>query len=154
LTFDAGEVGSKVTIYLPKVMSITVNSAFSMTGNPRRLRANLYQLANDLSMTRGKHQFGFGGRVAQARTIGETGDTILPSFTISGDVTGTGLSDFLLGYVQNFNQGLGSGNYLRMKYISLYGQDTWQLKPRLTVSYGLRWSPVFPLEDYRRPIPT
>jgi hypothetical protein len=25
--------------------------------------------------------------------------------------------------------------------------------PRLTMSYGMRWSPVFPLEDYRRPIP-
>jgi hypothetical protein len=153
LIFDAGEIGSKVHIYLPKVMSITVNSGFLMTGNPRRLRSNLYQLADDVSMTRGTHQFGFGGRVAQARTIGETGDTILPSFTISGDVTGTGLSDFLLGKVQNFNQGLGSGNYLRMKYISLYAQDAWQLKPRLTVSYGVRWAPVFPLEDYRRPIP-
>ena len=81
-------------------MSITVTSGFSITGNPRRLRANLYQLADDLSITRGKHQFAFGARVAQARTIGETGDTILPSYTISGDVTGTGMSDFLLGKVQ------------------------------------------------------
>ncbi|PYS00944.1 MAG: hypothetical protein DMG16_14400 [Acidobacteria bacterium] len=152
-SFDAGEIGSKVYTYMPKVMSITVTSGFSMTGNPRRLRVNLYQLADDLSMTRGKHQFGFGARVAQARTIGETGDTILPSYTISGDVTGTGLSDFLLGKVQTFNQGLGSGNYLRMKYVSLYAQDTWQVTRRLTASAGLRWSPVFPLEDYRRPVP-
>src|SRR5262249_32011808 len=152
-TFDAREIGSKVYTYMPQVMSITVNSGFSMTGNPRRLRANLYQLADDVSTTRGKHQFAFGGRVAQARTIGETGDTILPSYTISGDATGAGLADFLLGKVQTFNQGLGSGNYLRMKYISLYAQDTWQVVPRLTASVGLRWSPVFPLEDYRRPIP-
>ncbi len=152
-TFDAKEIGSKVYTYMPKVMSITVNSGFSMTGNPRRLRANLYQLADDVSTTRGKHQFAFGGRVAQARTIGETGDTILPSYTISGDATGAGLADFLLGKVQTFNQGLGSGNYLRMKYISLYAQDTWQVTRRLTASAGLRWSPVFPLEDYRRPVP-
>ena len=152
-TFDAKEIGSKVYTYMPKVMSITVNSGFSMTGNPRRLRANLYQLADDVSTTRGKHQFAFGGRVAQTRTIGETGDTILPSYTISGDATGAGLADFLLGKVQTFNQGLGSGNYLRMKYISLYAQDTWQVTRRLTASAGLRWSPVFPLEDYRRPVP-
>src|SRR5213083_731085 len=151
--FTASSLGSKVYDYLPNVMGLNITSGFTLTGNPRRIAANLYQLADDVSLTRGAHQFGFGGRVAQSRTIGETGDTILPSYTISGDATGTGLSDFLLGKVQNFNQGLGSGNYLRMKYISLYGQDTWQFKPRLTVSAGLRWSPVFPLEDYRRPIP-
>jgi hypothetical protein len=153
LTFDAGELGSKVHIYLPKVMQISITSGFSMGGNFRRLRSNLYQLSDDVSMTRGRHQFGFGGRVAQARTIGETGDTILPNFTINGDVTGTGLSDFLLGKVATFVQGLGSGNYLRMKYVSFYGQDTWQMRPRLTMSYGLRWAPIFPLEDYRRPVP-
>jgi len=154
-TFDAAEVGSKVFIApsMKKVMSIAITSGFTMSSNPRRLRSNLYQLSDDLSMTRGKHQFGFGGRVAQARTIGETGGTILPNFTISGDVTGTGLSDFLLGKVTNLVQGNGNGNYLRMKYISLYSQDTWQATPRLTVSAGLRWAPIFPLEDYQRPVP-
>jgi hypothetical protein len=124
-----------------------------MGGTYRRLRSNLYQLSDDLSMTRGKHQFGFGARLAQARTIGETGDTIFPAFTINGDVTGTGLSDFLLGKVGTFVQGIGAGNFLRMKYVSLYGQDTWQVLPRLTLSGGLRFAPIFPLEDYRRPVP-
>jgi carboxypeptidase family protein len=153
LLFDMGELGSKVTIYMPKLIQITVNSGFELGGNPRRIRSNLYQMSDDVSMTRGTHQFSFGGRVAQSRTIGETGDTILPNFTVSGDVTGTGLSDLMVGKVQTFVQGLGSGNYLRMKYVSLYGQDTWKLKPRLTASYGVRWAPVYPLEDYRRPVP-
>jgi hypothetical protein len=153
--FDAAELGSKVYIYPPaaKRMNINITSGFMMGGTYRRLRSNLYQVADDVSMTRGKHQFGFGGRVAQARTIGETGDTIFPAFTINGDVTGTGLSDFMLGNVATFIQGIGAGNYLRMKYVSLYAQDTWQLTPRLSVSGGLRWAPIFPLEDYRRPVP-
>jgi len=151
--FTASSLGSKVYDYLPNVMGINITSGFLLTGNPRRIAANLYQLADDVSLTRGTHQFGFGGRLAQSRTIGETGDTILPNFTVSGEVTGTGLSDFLLGRVASFLQGIGSGNYLRMKYVSLYAQDAWQLKPRFNVSYGLRWSPVLPLVDYRRPVP-
>jgi hypothetical protein len=152
-TFDASELGSKVYDYLPKIMSINITSGFSMGGNYRRIATNLYQLADDVSMTRGTHQFGFGGRVAQSRTLAETGDTILPNFNISGETTGTGLSDFLLGKVSNYVQGIGSGNYNGTNYVSFYGQDTWQLKPRLTMSYGLRFSPVLPLVDYRRPIP-
>ena len=151
--FTASSLGSKVYDYLPNVMGLNITSGFTLTGNPRRIAANLYQLADDVSLTRGAHQFGFGGRIAQSRTIGETGDTILPNFTVSGEVTGLGLSDFLLGRVSGFLQGIGSGNYLRMKYVNLYSQDTWQMRPRLSVSYGLRWSPVLPLVDYRRPIP-
>src|SRR5882672_7250915 len=151
--FTASALGSKVYDYLPNVMGINITSGFLLTGNPRRIAANLYQFADDVSLTRGTHQFGFGGRLAQSRTIGETGDTILPNFNFSGDATGTGLSDFLLGKVSSFLQGIGSGNYLRMKYVNLYAQDAWQLKPRLNVSYGLRWSPVLPLVDYRRPVP-
>src|SRR4029077_149677 len=154
-TFDAVEVGSKVYVNpkMQKVMSISITGGFAMSSNPRRLRSNLYQLSDDVSTTRGKHQFGFGARIAQARTIGETGGNILPNFTIAGDVTGTGLSDFMVGKVTNLVQGNGNGNYLRMKYISVYAQDTWQFRPRLTFSGGLRWAPIFPLEDYQRPVP-
>src|SRR5947199_2655824 len=152
--FSASKLGSKVDDYLRKVTALNITSGFTLTGNPRRIAANLYQIADDVSLTRSTHQFGFGGRVAQSRTIGETGDTILPNFTISGEATGTGLSDFLLGKVASFLQGIGSGNYLRMKYVSLYAQDTWQMKPRFNVSYGLRCSPLLPLSDYGGLLPT
>src|SRR3989442_10301628 len=130
-------------------MGPNITSGFTLTGNPRRIAANLYQVADDVSLTRGAHQFGFGGRIAQSRTIGETGDTILPNFTVSGEATGTGFSDFLLGRVSGFLQGIGSGNYLRMKYVNLYTKDTWQLRRRLCVSYGFRRTPVLTLVDYR-----
>ena len=58
-----------------------------------------------------------------------------------------------MGRPSDFVQGLGSGIYTRMNYVSLYAQDTWQLKPRLSMSYGLRWAPILPQEDYRRPVP-
>ena len=152
-TVGAAALGSKVYEYIPDVIGMSITNGFTLGGNTRRIRSDLYQFSDDVSMTRGGHQFGLGGRIAENRTIGETGDTILPNFTFSGDATGTGLSDFLIGKPSTYIQGIGSGNYLRIKYISLYAQDTWQMRPRLTVTAGVRWAPVLPLVDYRRPIP-
>ncbi len=151
--FGLSSLGSKVYDYFPTMASISITSGFNLTGNQRRIASNLYQLSDDVSATRGRHQFGFGGRVAQSRSVAETADTIFPTFSFSGGVTGTGLSDFLLGNAASFVQGRGNHNYLGIKYISLYAQDTWQLKPRLSASYGFRWNPVLPLVDYQRPVP-
>ena len=152
-TVGAAALGSKVYEYIPDVIGLNITSGFSLGGNTRRIRSDLYQFSDDVSWTRGVHQFGFGGRIAENRTIGETGDTILPNFSFSGDFTGTGLSDFLVGKTSQYIQGIGSGNYLRIRYVAAYAQDTWQLRPRMTVNAGVRWSPVLPLRDYRRPVP-
>jgi hypothetical protein len=151
--FSASELGAKVYDYIPKVMSLNVTSSFSLGGNFRRIGTNLYQLSDDVSMTRGTHQFGFGGRIAQSRTTAETGATIFPTFSFNGLQTGAGLGDFLLGKASDYNQGLTGLLYNGMNFVSLYGQDTWQVTPRVSMSYGLRWAPVLPLMDYRRPVP-
>jgi len=38
-------------------------------------------------------------------------------------------------------------------HISLFAQDTWQVKPRLTLNYGVRWAPILPQVDVKRPVP-
>jgi len=106
-----------------------------------------------MSMTRGRHQFGFGVRLAEARTRAVYGTNVTPSFAFSGAATGLGLADFLTGQAASLTQGISNEIHARMKYVSFYGQDTWQVKPRLSVSYGLRWSPILPQQDERRPVP-
>ena len=152
LGFDMSHLGSKVYDYYPNTVNVSITSGFSLSSTNRRIGSGLYQLADDVSVTHGKHQFGFGGRLAQVRTVAATSDTSIPGFTITGQFTGSGLSDFLLGDVSSFIQGRGANNFTRMSYISLYTQDTWQVKPRLTVSGGIRWNPVLPLQAQERPI--
>jgi hypothetical protein len=152
--FDATELGSKVySADFPKVMGISVTSGFGISLGPARYAVTLYQLSNDLSTTRGTHQLGFGGRIGQSRTNVSDLSLIAPTFNFSGTTTGLGLADFLTGRVSDFNQGRVALNYSRMNYISAYAQDTWQIKPRLTMSYGLRWSPILPIVDNNRPVP-
>jgi len=117
--FDYTKLGSNIHSYYPNTISLNVTSGFSLGSTGRRIGSGLYQLADDVSVTRGKHQFGFGGRIAQTRTVAATSDTAIPTFTITGSVTGTGLSDFLLGDINSFIQGRGANNFTKMSYISL-----------------------------------
>jgi hypothetical protein len=153
--FDLQELGANVySGYTPKASAISITSGFSLSGEGGSIRASdLYQISDDVSMVRGTHQFGFGGRVAHSRTVNRTDAQAAPTFFFGGTITGLGLADFLLGRPSEFTQGTGNRIYTRANYFSLYGQDTWQVKPRLTMSYGLRWSPILPHQDVHRPVP-
>jgi len=152
---DWTELGSKVySGGYPRVLGINVASAFAINAAPVIYVSNLYQLADDVSMTRGKHQFAFGGRIAESRTPTTDQSLLAPNFNFSGATTGLALADFLTGKVSDFAQGTTAINASRMNYLNLYVQDTWQVHPRITASFGLRWAPIFPLMDYQRPVPS
>ncbi|MGB6898763.1 MAG: carboxypeptidase regulatory-like domain-containing protein [Candidatus Acidiferrum sp.] len=55
--------------------------------------------------------------------------------------TGSGLADFLLGLPNNVGiGGSGTGNrHMENSLYSAYGQDSWRLRPNLTLNLGLRW---------------
>ena len=154
--FDLTELGSNVySGYAPHTAKVTVTNGFSLNGaGTVNEPSNLYQVSDDVSMTRGTHQFGFGVWVAHNRTnVKYPNTTAAPSFNFTGAVTGLGLADFLTGKVNDLSQGTNTDIFTRVKFFSLYAQDSWQLKPRLTMSYGLRWAPILPQQDVHRPVP-
>src|SRR4051812_38505477 len=133
-------------------MSIT--SGFSLTDGGRRTSPNeLWQISDDVSMTRGKHQFGFGGRIGKFGTQNRTENGGAAFFNFNGSITGLGLADFLLGKPNDFTQGTVNLMNTRGRQLSLYTQDTWQVKPRFSVSYGLRWAPILAQYDVTYPVP-
>jgi hypothetical protein len=153
--FDLTELGAKVySGDTPRISNVSVTSGFTISGNGRRsFGIDFYQIADDVSMTRGTHQFGFGARVANSRTNVTFQTFVPPTFNFTGTITGLGLADFLTGKPSEFSQGNSNDIFTRVNYFSLYSQDTWQVKPRLTMSYGLRWAPILPQQDVHRPVP-
>ena len=102
-------------------------------------------LVGDISWVKGNHQIGFGASylrtlINYASGINATG---LPTF--NGSITGSPMADFLLGQAATWTQGNISYFYNRQNYIGMYVQDSWKVTSRLTVNYGVRWEPFFPI---------
>jgi len=62
--------------------------------------------------------------------------------------------NFLLGLPDQFGQGAGQVEYVRNTGLYLFAQDSWKIKPNLTLNYGLRWELDTPLADKAQHVQT
>lgn len=85
-----------------------------------------------------------GGTITHSRLVSYQNNSSAGSFNINGQFTGLGLADFMVGKVNTFSQGAPNTAHAHRWYLGLYAQDSWRAKPRLTLTYGLRWEPDFP----------
>ena len=69
------------------------------------------------------------------------------AFSFTGAETGSDFADFLLGIPSSYAQGDSLAFYLRNKYVGIYAQDSWRVKPHLTLNYGLRWDLLPPWRE-------
>jgi len=85
-------------------------------------------------VTRGR--FGFDGRYTQ--------NPLLPAAQRGG----AAFADFLLGDFNNSEGQVGApiANF-RSNYYAVYAQDSWRLRPTVTMNYGLRWEYDQPFSD-------
>lgn len=146
--FQPSDVGINIYSYLPKFTSLSVTGGFNMGGatdTDSSYRTTTLQFGDDVGWVKGSHQMSFGANIAHwnsntyARVLG------MGQMTINGQVTGYGLADFLTGNLSGLAQAPPNTLLIREWYLGLYAQDTWKVKPTLTVSYGLRWEPYFPM---------
>jgi hypothetical protein len=145
--FGPEDVGINIYHYLPHFFGAAVTGGFS-TGNGAAtlstIRIVVTQLGDDVGVSRGNHQMAFGANLIDWQSI-TNGNTYTPGlFTMTGSETGLGLADFMVGRVTSFTQGAPNKTYPQQVYLGLYAQDSWKVRPGLTVSYGLRWEPYFP----------
>jgi len=144
--FGPKQVGINAYSYRPYLV---LTAGTFITGNVFAHAGAYYsttgQLADDVSMQKGSHQFGFGGNWIHAVNNNTINLNAAGQYTFNGMFTGTALADFLTGQLSAFSQGNPALLYSRDHYVGLYVQDSWKLTPRVTLSYGLRWEPFLPV---------
>lgn len=115
---------------------------------------NTYQWSDHFSRVIGRHMLKMGGGF-HLDQININPDAVYNgSFQFEGTETGLDFADFLVGVASYYRQGDSNSFYLRNQYIGLYGQDSWQVKPNLTLNYGLRWDVLPPWHEKYNQIQT
>ena len=69
------------------------------------------------------------------------------TFGFSGTETGNDFADYLLGAPDLFIQASPGNLDARSTYAGLYVQDSYHIKPNITINYGLRWEFSRPWSD-------
>jgi hypothetical protein len=110
---------------------------------------NTYQLADVLSKIVGKHSLKFGGEVRQIQVDEFNISTPNGSFSFDGTETGNGFADYLLGAPASFAQQSYSTFFTKANYGGMFAQDSWRIRPNLTINAGLRWEIIQPYYEKR-----
>jgi hypothetical protein len=100
---------------------------------------NTFGISENYSKVMGNHsmKFGFSGSYEQVNV--NPNPTANGSFLFAGTETGLDFADFLIGVDSNYNQAQSGAYYERHKYWSLFAQDSWRIRPNLTLNYGVRY---------------
>ncbi|MGA2419472.1 MAG: carboxypeptidase regulatory-like domain-containing protein [Candidatus Acidiferrum sp.] len=143
---------------------------------PSHTRAGRFEVADNFSFVRGRHTIKFGGSelvrgndtISQTFFPGRFEFLELPGIVLSPclqvpvacGVTGasvpstvplTALQTVSLGAPGFYEQGFGNPQYRQTRpFTAFYLQDTWQIRPNLTLNYGLRYE----LDDQYGPLHT
>jgi len=100
------------------------------------------EVADSVSINRGRHNFKFGGQWRNSPVVNEASNLPRGQLTFSPDITGIpdAFGAFLLGIPLNANSAEGvPTNDIHQQKFGLYWLDDWKASARLTVNFGVRW---------------
>ena len=128
--------------------SIGVNTLTTFQPN------NTFHFSDGFSKAMGAHTLKFGGefrylQINERNTCAPNGD-----FTFNGSETGSDFADFLIGAPVEFNQCSQQFLDSRSRYGGAYVQDTYKVRPNVTLNLGLRWEASMPWYDTQGKIET
>ncbi len=142
--FDAADLGIKLHSYVPGVIGLAITNGFTVSGGNSvkvRVLTEAYQVANDLSVVRGRHQMSFGGNASFWKVDSEDNARAAGDFNFNGQATGLSLADFLTGQTSLVRHGAPGLLLMDQWHLGVYAQDTWRVTDRITLNAGLRWEP-------------
>lgn len=144
---NAAGLGVQIANPLPNALSLSLTGRFSISRSDGYFNTNAFQVADDLEVIRGKHEFGLGVDLLRNQ-MNELGSfTANGQFAFNGSFTKDALLDFMLGLPSSFIQsGLEHENW-RQTYLGVYVDDNYKIRKGVTLTYGLRWEPYLPTAD-------
>ncbi len=138
-------------------------SGFDQTGRtPPSGRNDITGLIQDtVSYLVGKHQFRFGGEFRRAQLNEFYHRLALGRFQFNGtqgpwaadsiDPNLKSLADFMAGLVYKSSIAIGDPErYVYVRTYDLFFQDAWQVNPKLTLNYGLRYDYLGPFHNDKK----
>src|SRR5579884_689165 len=159
-TFNRIFTGTNVDNRIPDVnLAQATGSNYTVNWTPWNNTADDYQVRDDVSWTKGSHQFKFGGGWAIYKKVQDYFAETQGGFKFDGSATdpnkfggtcdtnttncGIDYADFILGdaqhYAENAYKGTGYWNAISP---DAYFQDNWRATHRLTLNLGLRWDGI------------
>jgi hypothetical protein len=119
--------------------------SIGVPSKPIRVTQNSFQILDNFSKVISTHTLKVGGQYHYNQLEENLSNAANGLFFFGTNVnggtseTGNDIADFLIGAPSAFVQGLAFPSRGRSFYFGLYGQDSWRIKPNLTLNYGLRW---------------
>ncbi len=144
--FSPKDIGVNLYAYNPGFMTVNVTGGFLLydTNSAQALFLNdTYQLAEDLTLVRGNHQFAVGANLQYFKGNLTSTSRANGNWIFNGSATGLGLADLLVGRVTSVEHGGPNRVIVNNWHMGLYAQDSWRASSRVTVNVGARWEPYF-----------
>jgi Carboxypeptidase regulatory-like domain len=134
-------------------------NSFAVGTNPFFLEQinNTFDLSDGISKVVGSHTIKAGGsyiwyKVKQLPDLVANGT--FSFFGSGGQSTGNGFADFLLGLPDFYSQQSSPAFYESAANGGLFAQDSWHVRPNVTINYGLRWDYITPWAEQHHQITT
>jgi Carboxypeptidase regulatory-like domain len=120
---------------------------------------NSFQWSDNLSKVAGNHTLKFGGDVRRQRFdqtlyFDVNGEFFVDQTSTNTTLGDTAFSDYMLGLPGSYGQGSAQIENVRSTGLYLFGQDSWKIRPNLTLNYGLRWELNTPIADISKHVQT
>jgi Carboxypeptidase regulatory-like domain/TonB dependent receptor len=113
---------------------------------------NSYMATDSLTWVKGSHTMKFGVDVRRAQFdqtlyYNVSGEYTFNSTTENSVFYNDNYPGYLLGLDDSYTQGSAQREDIRNTGVYVFAQDSWKIKPALTLNYGLRWELDTPLAD-------